>query len=175
MLQLFEIPVNPKLDLQQARALIEPVLKRYTADQLLTKVRSANLVGDHCLTPDEFGQSDIGKVVRSRPVISVTAAGNLKSKFIWPKEPSLTKVLDGIKVIELTRVVAAPVIGRNLAELGATVIRVIHPDLPDFSRFVQVDFNLNKRPVYMDLKSEKGKRQMQELLQDADVFVQGYR
>jgi crotonobetainyl-CoA:carnitine CoA-transferase CaiB-like acyl-CoA transferase len=45
----------------------------------------------------------------------------------FPSNPSFTKPLEGIKVVALTRIIAGQVIGRQLAELGATVIKVNPP------------------------------------------------
>ena len=92
-------------------------------------------------------------------------------------------------MVELTRVLAGGIAGRLLAEMGATVVRVISPHLPDFSvlqvhsligyrlhlvsHFPQPDCNLDKRPVHIDLRTPLGRRQMRHLLETADIFLQG--
>lgn len=84
------------------------------------------------------------------------------------------KILEGIKVLELCRIIAGPTITRVLAEYGADVLKITSPNLPDVP-FFQVDGNMGKRAADLDLKTDEGRRRFEELLADADVFVDGYR
>lgn len=97
--------------------------------------------------------------------------------------------LEGIKVVELATVVAAPTAGRMLCAYGAEVIKVenlIGDDLRragEFERVVCEDYknpiftiqNSGKKLVALNLKSEEGKRAMLKLLEDADVFLSNVR
>src|SRR6476620_10471707 len=90
--------------------------------------------------------------------------------------------LDGITVIALEQAVAAPFATRQLADLGARVIKVERPDVGDFARGYDetvrgmashfVWLNRSKESVCLDLKSEHGKDSIQTLVRNADVFVQ---
>lgn len=94
----------------------------------------------------------------------------------WPDAPqtSAARPLAGLKVVDLTRVIAAPAVTRGLAELGASVMRVTSPNICDYSA-LHIDLNWGKWNCSIDLKSEEGKKQLADLIKDADVVVQGYR
>ena len=94
--------------------------------------------------------------------------------------------LAGVKVIELAHIMAGPVCGLMLADMGADVIKVEKiPGGDDSRRFVpplQNDeaaafmmMNRNKRGIALDLKNEDGKEALRRLLKDADVVIENYR
>ncbi|MGA8322369.1 MAG: CoA transferase [Xanthobacteraceae bacterium] len=96
---------------------------------------------------------------------------------------------EGIRVIDVTHVLAGPFATYQLAVLGADVIKVEHPDDPDQSRGVGSDKELNrrnmgtafltqasnKRSITLDLKLEKDRDLLKKLVTTADVFVENYR
>lgn len=88
--------------------------------------------------------------------------------------PDQVRPLEGIKVLELCRIIAGPVIGRILAEYGATVLKVTSPNLSDVP-FFQVDGNMGKHATDLDLKTPEGRAKFEELIADADVVLDGYR
>ena len=94
----------------------------------------------------------------------------------WPEtaQTSSKRPLAGLKVVDLTCVIAAPSVTRGLAELGASVMRVASPNLKDFSR-LHVDLNWGKWNTHLDLKDVAAREKLKELILDADVVVQGYR
>ncbi|KAE9582358.1 hypothetical protein CGMCC3_g1691 [Colletotrichum fructicola] len=98
----------------------------------------------------------------------------------WPEKiplsPDSTTIrpLAGLKVVDLTRVIAGPAISRSLAEMGASVMRVTSPDITDLSALHQ-DLNWGKWNCHLDLKKPGDKDKLRELIRDADVVVDGYR
>ncbi|KAF1961873.1 CoA-transferase family III [Byssothecium circinans] len=86
----------------------------------------------------------------------------------------IDKCLQGIRVVELSRVIAAPVAGKTLAAHGADVIWITSPTLPDLPDLDR-DLARGKRKVQLDIKSEEDKAKLLELLRTADVFIQSYR
>lgn len=84
------------------------------------------------------------------------------------------KCLRNIRVIEMSRVIAAPVAGKTLAAHGAEVIWITSPTLPDLPDLDR-DLGRGKRTVQIDIKTEDGKSKLLELLRTADVFIQGFR
>ena len=84
------------------------------------------------------------------------------------------RCLRGLRVVEMSRVIAAPVAGQTLAAHGADVLWVTSPKLPDLP---SLDRNLSrgKRTIQLDLGNDSDYETMRALLKDADVFVQGYR
>src|SRR5690348_14472699 len=90
--------------------------------------------------------------------------------------------LDGITVVALEQAVAAPFATRQLADLGARVIKVERPEVGDFARHYDgtvnglsshfVWLNRSKESVALDLKSDHGREAVRALVARADVFVQ---
>lgn len=92
--------------------------------------------------------------------------------------------LSGITVVSCEQAVAAPFASRQLADLGARVIKIERPGVGDFARgydttvnglsshFVWI--NRNKESLSLDLKHPEGKRILRELIASADVFIQNF-
>jgi crotonobetainyl-CoA:carnitine CoA-transferase CaiB-like acyl-CoA transferase len=84
------------------------------------------------------------------------------------------RCLRSLKVLELSRVIAAPVSGKTLAAHGADVIWITSPNLPDLPALDR-DLGRGKRTVQLDLRSETDCSTLRDIAKDADVFIQGYR
>jgi crotonobetainyl-CoA:carnitine CoA-transferase CaiB-like acyl-CoA transferase len=82
--------------------------------------------------------------------------------------------LSGIRVLDLTRVIAGPVATRSLALLGADVLRIDPPTMPEIA-VQHVDTGQGKRSTLLDAKTASGLTAINALLADADVLVSGYR
>ncbi|KAG7088676.1 hypothetical protein E1B28_012648 [Marasmius oreades] len=82
--------------------------------------------------------------------------------------------LEGIKVLDLSRVLAGPVGGRILAAHGADVLLVTSPNLPPLPA-LDADTSRGKRTTQLDLTSKDGLEKLRELAGEADVFLQAYR
>lgn len=82
--------------------------------------------------------------------------------------------LSGLRVVELSRVIAAPVAGRALAAHGADVLWVTSPRLED-QPYLDAEFSRGKRSVRLDLDIAEDVEKLIALVRDADVFIQGYR
>ncbi|MBV9585941.1 MAG: CoA transferase [Alphaproteobacteria bacterium] len=101
----------------------------------------------------------------------------------------MTRPFEGIRIIDITHVLAGPFAAYQLAVLGADVIKVEHPDDPDQSRDGGTDRELNhrhmgtsfltqgsnKRSITLDLKQEPGREILKKLVKSADVLVENYR
>ncbi|KAL4961125.1 CoA-transferase family III domain-containing protein [Aspergillus stella-maris] len=125
-----------------------------------------------CLTPEEFFESEHGKIMSSEPLYKLKPRPSQRKP--WPETKDPSRPLAGIRVIDFSRVIAAPVISKILALLGAQVLKVTNSSLPDVS-LTWVDLNTGKRDVNIDLKSPEGKATFAELVRGADVVVDGYR
>ncbi|NCE86448.1 MULTISPECIES: CoA transferase [Pseudomonas] len=86
---------------------------------------------------------------------------------------SVARPLAGIKVLDLTRVLAGPVASRFLAGLGADVLRIDSPSWNEPG--VVPEMTLGKRCARLDLKSAEGRQIFETLLKDADILFHGYR
>ncbi len=101
----------------------------------------------------------------------------------------MARPFEGIRVIDVTHVLAGPFAAYQLALLGADVIKVEHPDDPDQSRDSGSDLALNdarmgtyfltqaanKRSLTLDLKAPAGQQILKRLIAGADVLVENYR
>jgi crotonobetainyl-CoA:carnitine CoA-transferase CaiB-like acyl-CoA transferase len=83
--------------------------------------------------------------------------------------------LSGIRVLDLTRILAGPVTGRTLAEHGADVLRITSAHLPGFPESVDIDTGHGKLSADLDLRTNEGRSTLEGLVADADVFLQSYR
>ena len=84
------------------------------------------------------------------------------------------KCLEGLRVVEMDRVIAAPVAGRTLAAHGADILWVTSLDLED-QPSLDRDFARGKRTIRLNIDDEHDRRTLDGLLSDADVFLQSYR
>ncbi len=113
------------------------------------------------------------------PAIFHWSSGQLPSqKQRWrvAQQPSDAKPalpLQGLRVLDLTRILAGPVCGRALAAYGADVLLVNSPHLPNIAAIA--DTSRGKRSALLDLRTDQGKAVLRQLIADADIFVQGYR
>jgi hypothetical protein len=111
-----------------------------------------------------------GQAVAEEPLIALTRAGAFSGR-AWRPDP--TRPLLGVRVLDLTRVLAGPVATRFLAGLGADVLRI---DPPDWDEPAMVpDVTLGKRCARLDLRDDEDRRRFERLLADADILVHGYR
>ncbi len=84
------------------------------------------------------------------------------------------KCLRGIKVVDMSRVIAAPVAGKTLAAHGADVLWITSPKLPSLPT-LDIDVGRGKRTAQLDLKVHSNFQRLRGLLTEADVFLQSYR
>lgn len=130
-----------------------------------------------CESPDSFRASEHGKANAHVGLFEIHPVKN-SSQFPtwWPSTPQTSpqRPLAGLKVVDLTRVIAAPAVTRGLAELGASVMRITSSKICDYSS-LHLDLNWGKWNASIDLKTEDGREKLKELILDADVVVQGYR
>jgi crotonobetainyl-CoA:carnitine CoA-transferase CaiB-like acyl-CoA transferase len=93
----------------------------------------------------------------------------------WRRQSEQAKrPLEGIKVLDLTRIIAGPVCGLTLAAHGADVMLVTSPKLPSITPLV-IDTGRGKLSAQIDLREAGGRESFAGLLREADIIVQGYR
>ena len=104
------------------------------------------------------------------PLLSIEKIGEAAPR-PWPRGD---RPLAGLRVLDLSRVIAGPVAGRTLAVHGADVLLISGPDLPA-SPWLTIDTGRGKLTSFVELKSEQGRDSLRGLLASADIFAQGYR
>ncbi|RXH20076.1 CoA transferase [Bradyrhizobium guangzhouense] len=119
---------------------------------------------------DQWSELPQARALAELPLVSIEKIGDAAIK-PWPDGD---RPLAGLRVLDLSRVIAGPVAGRTLAAHGADVLLVSGPELPAIP-WLAIDTGRGKLTTFIELKSEAGRAQLRELLKDADIFSQGYR
>ncbi|RFU33065.1 hypothetical protein B7463_g3302, partial [Scytalidium lignicola] len=133
--------------------------------------------GTICWTKEEYAASEHGKANAHVGLYQLHHVPNDAQPACWWSDTSETspeRPLSGLKVVDLTRIIAAPTITRGLAELGASVMRVTTPHIADLTT-THVDLNWGKWNSKLDLRQEEDREKLKALILDADVVVEGYR
>jgi crotonobetainyl-CoA:carnitine CoA-transferase CaiB-like acyl-CoA transferase len=119
---------------------------------------------------DEWSELPHAKALAALPLLSIEKIGEAAPR-PWPTGD---RPLAGMRVLDLSRVIAGPVAGRTLAVHGADVLLISGPELPAIS-WLTIDTGRGKLTSFVDLRSEQGGDRLRELLAGADIFSQGYR
>ncbi|CUM66597.1 uncharacterized protein PRCAT00004266001 [Priceomyces carsonii] len=168
---------NPKVvNYHQVVDCIQTAVSKYTCGELEALNVQNRQAGIEALKYEQFLDTDHGKVISSKPLWEIDCIENETLPVAFSESISTKgkKALEGVKVLELCRIIAGPTIGRILAEYGATVVKVTSPDLPDVP-FFQVEGNMGKHATDLNLKNENDRKIFESLLEDADVIIDGYR
>lgn len=152
----------------------EAVAKRVaerTAMEWENAIAEAGVCGAMCRSPEEWDASEQGRQLAAHPPVEVIKIGESDPE---PFARGGEMPLSGVRVLDLTRVLAGPTCARTLAQYGADAMVISSPDLPSVPFFVS-DTGHGKRAAFVDLKTERGRAQLGDLVRGADVFSQGYR
>ncbi|HEY1821459.1 MAG TPA: CoA transferase [Trebonia sp.] len=122
-------------------------------------------------TADEWAAHEQGRALAELPLFSITRTGDGPPKAAGDGD---SRPLSGLRVVDVTRVLAGPICARTLAEHGAQVMRVGSSAVPDDPQMMR-DTGHGKRSCDLDLTSADGARALWRLVDGADVFSQGYR
>jgi CoA-transferase family III len=120
---------------------------------------------------DEWLDHPQGAATAQHPMIDIEQLGNARLRRLGAARH---RPLEGVRVLELTHLVAGPTIGALLAEQGAEVIKV-QPPMGDWITPLWLDRSWGKRNITSDIKSRSGKERFQHLLADADVLISSLR
>lgn len=157
------------------------LIAEHTSKLSPEKLEMTNLLngfcGSVCFTPKQWRESEMGRTLAAHPLVNVKAQDHAVPTppvAFPPLNPSDRRPLAGVKVVEMTRVIAGPQIGTILASYGADVIRVNPPHLPDIS-ILQLTLNAGKRTIAIDLRKDDEAALLKSLVAECDVFIQGFR
>ena len=144
---------------------VERAASTWRAADLEAAVVTAGGAAAAVRTPEQWNGHPQGAAVGELPLLSLRRSAD---------GPVRRPELRGLRVLDLTRVIAGPVATRTLASYGADVLRIDGPRSPDDPDSL-LDTGSGKRHVTVDLDTPGGRRIVEDLLADADVVVQGYR
>ncbi|MEU4205381.1 CoA transferase [Streptomyces sp. NPDC026294] len=154
-------------------ASVRAAVRRWKADDLEEAVAAAEACGGVVRTPEEWRAHPHGLHLASRPVVEISKIGDSPAEPL-PGGARAAEPLSGVRVLDLTRILAGPTAAISLAEHGADVLMVTAPQLPQVTPFVR-DTSHGKRSTYLDYTKAEEAVRLRALAAAADVFVEGYR
>ncbi|MFI9758730.1 CoA transferase [Streptomyces sp. NPDC051963] len=153
-------------------SVVESVLAGRSALEVEEAVYAAGGLAVALRTPEEWAVHPQGVAVAGRPLVERGRLDTTHARVLAPVDSGPLLPAAGLRVLDLTRVIAGPVATRALALLGADVLRVDAPQLPELPD-QHADTGFGKRSTRLDLVADR--RVFEELLAAADVVVTGYR
>src|SRR5712672_3420593 len=149
---------------------VQAALMQWDANAFETAAYAAGGVVAMMRSHEEWSASPHAKALAELPLISIEKIGEAAPK-PWLKGD---RPLAGVRVLDLSRVIAGPVAGRTLAVHGADVMLISSPNLPAIP-WLTIDTGRGKLTSFVDLKNEQGRDVLRALLAEADIFSQGHR
>ncbi len=151
-------------------ASIAATVRGWRAEALEDALAGRGMCGAMVRTSEEWAAHPQGRALSDLPAVEVIKIGESDPEPLT----SHLRPLAGVRVLDLTRVLAGPACGRALAEHGADVLRIASPKLPAVEVF-DIETGHGKRSAWVDLDERGGPDVLRSLLDGADVFVDGYR
>jgi CoA-transferase family III len=170
-LQLLGLPTGD----QASRAEVTAALADWQAEDFETAAADAGLVVAAARSFEQWDSHPQAVALVGQPPLSLAlidgCAGDAPRP--WRRLDAGQLPLHGVRVLDLTRILAGPVAGRNLAAYGADVMLVNSPHLPNIDNIA--DTSRGKLSVHIDLATVTGQDTLRALVREADVVLQGYR
>lgn len=154
------------------RSAIEHAVSSWSAQALETAVVEANGVAARQRSESDWITHPAGVTVRAEPLLART----FTNRPARPTQPlgHAMRPFEGVKVLDLTRVLAGPTATGFLAAWGADVLRIDPPGFPEVAAVLPTT-TCGKRCASLNLRTGGGRDRFMELLAGADVVVHGYR
>ena len=149
---------------------VRRAVARWDALELEEAIIAANGAGGMVRSIAEWARHPQSAAVTSLPLLEIEKIGDSPPEPL----PEGSRPLSGIRVLDLTRVLAGPTCARTLAEHGADVMKITAPHLPSIPA-QEYDTGHGKLSAHLDLRQESDLETMRELVREADIFSQGYR
>jgi crotonobetainyl-CoA:carnitine CoA-transferase CaiB-like acyl-CoA transferase len=153
------------------REAVAAALLRWGAEAFEAAAAEANVIATMMRSPDEWAAHPQGQAVAALPLVEIAKIGEAP---VGRLPGNSERPLSGLRVLDLTRVIAGPVCGRTLAAHGADVMRITAPHLPGLPE-LDIDMGRGKLSANLDLRSAEERERLAGLVRESHVFVQGYR
>ena len=154
------------------RATMEAALLQRDAFDFEQACADAGLVVAAARRFDEWDAHPHSAAIAAAALITFEKIGDAAPRAL-PALAAAAPPLQGVRVLDLTRILAGPVCGRTLAAYGADVMLINAPHLPNIEHIA--DTSRGKLSAHVDLRTDSGRDTLRALLRDAHVMVQGYR
>lgn len=170
-LRLLGLPIGP----QTEREAVVEALADWRAQDFETAAAGAGLVVAAARSFDQWDAHAQGRSLADEPALALKSieCADHELRRPWPAHAAGDAPLRGLRVLDLTRILAGPVAGRTLAAYGADVMLVNSPDLPNIDNIA--DTSRGKLSVHVDLTTAPGRDSLRALVREAHVFLQAYR
>lgn len=149
---------------------VQRALMQWKAEAFETDAYAGGCVVSMMRSHDEWLATSQAQALEPLPLIQIEKIGEAAPR-PWPAGD---RPLAGLRVLDLSRVIAGPVAGRTWAAHGADVMLISSPNLPSIPWLV-IDTGRGKLTSFADLRTEQGRNVLRDLLASADIFSQGYR
>lgn len=159
------------LDCPDTDDAVKASVAKWDGIDLENAIATAGACAGLARTPEEWEVSEQGRLLAARPVVEVIKFADSKPE---PFCEGGDAPLSGVRVLDLTRVLAGPTCARTLAQFGADAIVISSPKLPSVPYFV-TDTGHGKLAAFVDLATDDGRQTLRDLVREGDVFSQGYR
>jgi len=159
------------LKCENARDAVADAVNRWSGEELDRVLAEEGLCAALVRTTQEWRSLEPAAAVSRLPLFEITRIGDAPTE---PFPAGGERPLSGVRVLDLTRVLAGPTCGRTLAAHGADVMRIASPNLPFIEPLV-VDTGHGKLSAYVDLETDAGTGTLTRLIGQSDVFCQAYR
>jgi len=158
------------LDCEMSMESIGAAVAKWDAEELDEAIAEANTCGGIIRSEEEWLKHPHGEALAAQAVVEIEKIGESDPEPFPEEGPAL----NGIRVLDLTRILAGPVAARTLGEHGADVLMIAAKGIPQLKKFV-IDLSHGKRSCFLDLNVSEEAAQLKDLIKGADVFSQGYR
>src|SRR5258706_63780 len=158
------------LGVAEDRDAVARAVATWNAADLEEAIIAAKGAGGMARTQAEWARHPQGAAVAALPLMEIMRIGDSAPEPL----PTGNRPLSGIRVVDLTRVLAGPTCARTLAEHGADVIKITGAHLPSLG-YQELDTGHGKLAAHLDLRAPGDVDILRGLVRNADVFSQGYR
>ena len=158
------------LGVAEERDAVARAVSQWDAAELEEAIIEAGGAGGMVRTQEEWAAHPQAAAVAALPLLEILRMGDSPPEPLPPGN----RPLSGIRVLDLTRVLAGPTCARTLAEHGADVMKITAPHLPNLGH-QEFDTGHGKLSTHLDLRAERDVATLRGLVRWADVFSQGYR
>ncbi len=167
-LSLLDLPQGEACDRQE----VEARVLKISAQQLEILGADNGAIISMLRSLEDWDEMEQARAMANVPPLIIEKIGDAEPQPFSEIQPS-AKPLSGVRILELTRVLAGPVCGKTLAAYGADVLLINSPELPNIEHLAET--SRGKLSAHLNLDYEDGRQRLRELVADSDVFVQGYR
>jgi crotonobetainyl-CoA:carnitine CoA-transferase CaiB-like acyl-CoA transferase len=158
------------LGVPEDREAVRQAVAKWDALELEEAIIAAKGAGGMVRTMDEWAKHPQAAAIASLPLMEIVKIGDSAPE----KLPDGDRPLSGIRVLDLTRVLAGPTCARTLAEHGADVLKITGKHLPNIG-YQEYDTGHGKLSAHLDLREPRDVEILRTLVRETDVFSQGYR